>query len=144
MRTVNGKNLELISRDAPYPACRVYGLSVCRHHEWTAKSSHPRLAWRKVGDVTQAHPRQVPFPLAASYRRKKKAHNRYGDQHRCASVEQDSELHEEAAPGKRTLSRRWNHGLSRHFISPGAPNARAAHNSKRNKADRGSARGAIL
>src|SRR5271155_3045166 len=105
MCAVNCKYLELITRYAPHPACGVYGLSVCRHHEWIAKSSHPRLAFRKVGDVAQAHPRQIPLPLTTIYRGKKKAHNGHGQHHRCESVEQDSELHEESASGKRTLSR---------------------------------------
>src|SRR6266436_4645925 len=144
MGAVDRKYLELITGDAPYPACGVYRFSVCRHHEWITESSHPRLAFRKVGDVAQVHPRQVPFRLTTSYRGKKKAHNRYSKHHRRDSVEQDSELHEEAAPGKRIPSRRGYHKISRHFISPGVPQIGAAHNSKRNKAGRGFSRGAML
>src|ERR1700693_6085550 len=115
MCAVDCEYLELIACYAPHPACGVYGLAVGGHLEWIAKSSHSGLAFRKVGDVAQLYPRQVPLPLTASYRGKKKAHNRYGDHHCCECVEQDPELHEEAASGKRTVSGRGNHRLSRHF-----------------------------
>ena len=55
--------------------------------------------------MTERHPREIAIRAPARDRGKQKAHNRYGQHHRRESVEQDSELHEEAAPGKRSLSR---------------------------------------
>src|SRR5258708_22950003 len=115
MCPVDRKSLEPIARYAAHPACGVYGLAVCRHYVRIAKSSQPRLALRKLVNATERDPREIAVRAPARNRRKQEANYRHRQHHRCESIEQDSELHEEAAPGKCALSRRDNHTLSRHF-----------------------------
>src|SRR5580692_9632255 len=109
---VDCKHLELITRDAPYPAGGVYGLSVCRHHEWIAKSSHPRLAFGKVGDVSKRHPGEIAICTTTIYRGKKKTRNRQSQHHCGESVEQDSQFHEESAPRNGSVRGRRHYRLS--------------------------------
>src|SRR5215472_9298001 len=75
MRTVNCKDLELIARNPPHPACRVYRLAVARHDIRIAESSQPRLAFGKFADATEGHPRKVGVAAATRYRRKQISHD---------------------------------------------------------------------
>jgi hypothetical protein len=115
MGAVDGEDLELLTCNTPHPAGSVHGLTIGGHYVRIAKSSQPRLALRKLVNATERDPREIAVRAPARNRGKQKANYRYGHHHRRESVEQDSELHEEAASGKRILSRRGNHRLSRHF-----------------------------
>src|SRR5258708_14984642 len=115
MRGVEGKDLDLLTCNMPHPAGSVHGLTIGRHYVRIPKSSQPCLALRKLVNATERDPREVAVRAPARNRGKQKANYRHGDHHRRESVEQDSELHEEAAPGKRVLRGRGNHRLSRHF-----------------------------
>src|ERR1700675_1849279 len=115
MSAVDGEDLELLTCNTPHPAGSVHGLTIGGHYVRIAKSSQPRLALRKLVNATERDPREIAVRAPARNRGKQKANYRYGQHHRRQSVEQDSELHEEAAPGKRIFSRRGNQGLSHHF-----------------------------
>src|SRR6266446_1691408 len=115
MSAVDGKDLELFAGDAPHPAGSVHGLTIGGHYVRIAKSSQPRLALRKLVNATERYPREIAVRAPARNRGKQKANYRRRQHHRRESVEQDSELHEEAASGKRILSGGGNHRLSRHF-----------------------------
>src|SRR6266404_7620753 len=115
MSAVDGKDLELLTCNAPHPAGSVYGLTIGGHYVRIAKSSQPRLALGKLVNATERDPREIAVRAPARNRGKQKANYRHSHHHRRKSVEQDSKLHEEAASGKRIPSGRGNHRLSRHF-----------------------------
>src|ERR1700728_4445672 len=118
MCTVDGKHLKLIARDAAHPACCVYRLSIGWHDQGIAKSRHPRLALRKVADVSQAHPRKIAISAATSDGGNKKTRNRQSQYDRSESVEQDSKLHQESASRKAGFSGGDRYRVSWHLISP--------------------------
>src|SRR5580692_144716 len=105
MSTVDCKHLKLITRDAAYPARCVYSFSIGWHDQGVTKRSHLRLSLRKVADVSEGHPRKIAIPAATSDGRKKKTRKRQSQHDRSESVEQDSQLHEESAPGKAGFGR---------------------------------------
>src|SRR3954453_14126834 len=115
MSTVNGEDLELLTCNTPHPAGGVHGLTIGGHYVRIAKSSQPRLALRKLVNATERDPREITVRAPVRNRGKQKANHRYGDHHRRESIEEDSELHEEAAPGKRILGGGGIHRCSRHF-----------------------------
>src|SRR5258708_6962313 len=115
MSAVDGEDLELLTCNTPHPAGSVHGLTIGGHYVRIAKSRQPRLALRKLVNATERDPREIAVRAPARNRGKQKANYRHRQHHRCESVEQDSELHEEATPGKRVLRGRGNHRLSRHF-----------------------------
>jgi hypothetical protein len=100
MSAVDCKNLKLIARDAAHPARGLYSLSVGRHDQGIAKSSHPRLSLGKVADVSQPHPRKIAVPATMSDGGKKKTRNRQSQYDRSDSIEQDSQLREKSASRK--------------------------------------------
>src|SRR6266478_5275589 len=115
MSAVDGKDLELLACNTPHPAGSVHGLTVGRHYVRIPKSSQPRLALRKLVNAAERDPREVAVRAPTRNRGKQKT-NYWHRQHHCReSVEHDSELHEEAASGKRILGGGGNHRLSRHF-----------------------------
>src|ERR1700689_4848948 len=103
MCTVDRKHLKLIAGDAAHPARGVYSLSIGRHDQGIAKSSHPRFSLRKVADVSQAYPRKIAILTTTSDRGKKKTRNRQSQYDRSGSVEQDSQLHEKSASRKASI-----------------------------------------
>src|ERR1700690_1255084 len=115
MSAVDGEDLELLACNMPHPAGSVHGLTIGGHYVRIAKISQPRLALRKLVNATERDPREIAVRAAARNRGKQKANYRYGDHHCRKSVEQDSELCEEAASGKRTVSGRGKHRFRRHL-----------------------------
>src|ERR1700752_5464573 len=100
MRAVDGKDLELITRDPAHPACRVHGLPVGRHRVGIAKFSEPRLAFGKFVDATKRHPRKVTVAAAARNRRDEEPHDRHRQSSCPQTVEENSHLHEKSTAGK--------------------------------------------
>src|ERR1700752_570504 len=56
MRAIDGKGLELLSRDAPYPARCVGCLAISWHDVRILERSQPRFAFRKFTDLPKWHP----------------------------------------------------------------------------------------
>src|ERR1700745_1781485 len=97
MRTVDGKDLELFSGDAPYPAGRVSRLAIGRHDVGILKCSQSRFAFRKFTDFPKMNPGKVTVGPTASDRGQKISHNRNCQNARSKTIEQDPKLHEEPA-----------------------------------------------
>src|SRR5262249_58353503 len=57
MRTVDCKNLELISFNPPHPACRVHRLAIGRHYVGIPERSQAALACRKIVKTPEGAPR---------------------------------------------------------------------------------------
>src|SRR5216683_4858363 len=95
MRTVNGKNLELIALNPPHPAGRVHRLAIGRHHVRIPEGGQPRLAFWKFADMTERDPRQVSTGASPRNRRQKKPYDRQGKSRRNKSIEENSQLHEQ-------------------------------------------------
>src|SRR5258708_6169715 len=99
MRTVNGKNLNLFALDAADPTGGIHGLAVGRRHIGISKSGQTSLSLRKFVDPTERHPRQVSACASPRNRGQKKPYDRYGKSRRNESIEKNSQLHEQSAPG---------------------------------------------
>src|SRR5215472_6621021 len=78
MCAVDGKNLELFTRDPPHPAGGIGCFAIGRHYVGIAKGGQPGLAFGKIVDVSQWDPREIAVRATAGYRRGKKSHDRNG------------------------------------------------------------------
>src|SRR5262249_13552122 len=99
MGTIHGKNLELFAFDPANPASSVDGLAIGWCHVWISKSGQARLAFGKLIDPTERHPREVSTGAPASHRGKKKSHDRHGQRGGHKPVKKNAQLHEQTAAG---------------------------------------------
>ena len=99
VRAIDGKNLELLSFDAPHPARCFHSFAVGWHHVGIAERGQPRLAFGKIFYWSQWDPGEIRVCSAARNRGQKKAHDGHGKGGRDQSVQQNSHLHKEAATG---------------------------------------------
>src|SRR5260370_135590 len=87
VRAIDGKNLELLSFDAPHPARCVHGLAVGRRHVGISKRGEARLTLWELADVAERHPGKVGTCAPLRNRGKKKSNDRYRKSRRAKSIE---------------------------------------------------------
>jgi hypothetical protein len=94
MGAVDSENLELISCNAPHPACCVDRLAVGRSYIRIPERSQPRLAFGKFAHGPEWYPGKVAVRPSAGNGRQQKSYDGYGKRGGHQAVEKNSQLHE--------------------------------------------------
>src|ERR1700735_1773940 len=98
VRTIDCEYLEILSGPVAKPAGDIGGITIPRTHYRVSIRRQARFSGRKLIEVAERDPGFIAVLSAASDRREKVTHTRYGKNHGDNAVKENSQLHEKLTP----------------------------------------------